>query len=116
MADNKTINTTIGAAAGNITINMSTGDAAGVGFDSGDITIANLNAGTGHVLISQGGKTAGSDILRTATSLITASSVALDISHADNTTGVIGASGTKINTTVTNLELRTKGGNAFMKS
>ena len=106
-----------GAAAGDITINMSTGDAAGVGFDSGDITISNLTTATAaHVLINQGGQTAGSDIVRTATSLIIASSAALDISNAGNTTGVIGAVASPINVTVTNLEARTQGGNAFFNS
>lgn len=114
MADNVTIDTS--AAGGDITINMSTGDPAGTGFNSGDITIANLNAGSGDVLINQGGQTAGSDILRTANSLITASSVALDISHAGNTVGTIGAGGVPINVTVTNLEARTQGGDAFINS
>ncbi|MEQ8426956.1 MAG: filamentous hemagglutinin N-terminal domain-containing protein [Gammaproteobacteria bacterium] len=114
MADGVTISTTSGAADGNITINMSTGEPAGTGFDSGDITLANLDAGAAHILVNQGGQTAGSDILRQTTSTLTAASVALDISNASNTTGTIGVSGTAINTNITNLELRTQGGSAFI--
>jgi filamentous hemagglutinin family protein len=114
MADGVTIDTSVND--GDITIDMSTGDPAGVGFNSGDITIANLDAGAGNVLINQGGQTAGSDIVRTANSLITANSVALDIGNAGNTTGSIGASGTAINVEVTNLEARTQGGDIFVSS
>jgi len=114
MGDTWTISTINGAAPGNITINMSTGDPAGTGFNSGDITISNLNAGTAHVLISQAGQTNGSDILRTAASTITAASAALDISNAANTTGTVGVSGTAINTNVANIEIRTRGGSAYI--
>ncbi len=117
MADGTTISTTDNSGNGNITIKVQTGDpdiAADADKASGDITISNLNAGTGHVLIEQAGATAGSDILRTATSNISAASVALDISNVANTTGTIGLTGTKINTNVANLELRTQGGSAFI--
>src|SRR5262245_37349652 len=72
MANGVTINT----GSGNITLAMSTGPTTN--NTSGDITISNLTT-TGSVLISQGGQTAGSSILRTATSLVLAASVALDV-------------------------------------
>ncbi|MEK6707550.1 MAG: filamentous hemagglutinin N-terminal domain-containing protein, partial [Pseudomonadota bacterium] len=109
MANGVTINTGVA----NITLTMSTGPTTN--NTSGDITISNLTT-TGNVLITQGGQTVGSDVLRTATSLITAASVALDISNASNTTGVIGATGAGnvINTTVANLEARTQGDSIFI--
>ena len=97
MANGVTINT----GSGNITLAMSTGPTTN--NTSGDITISNLTT-TGSVLISQGGQTAGSSILRTATSLVSAATVALDIGNAANTTGVIGTTGSRIATTAANAQ------------
>ncbi|MGE3564505.1 MAG: filamentous hemagglutinin N-terminal domain-containing protein, partial [Gammaproteobacteria bacterium] len=91
MADGVTIDTTAGAAPGNIDITVAAG--AGGGQTSGDITLANLDAGTATVTIAQDGKTDGSDIVRTATSQITADTLALSVSDALNASGAIGATG-----------------------
>ncbi len=116
MTNGKSINTS--AMNGNISISMSTGDALGTGFDSGNIEISALNAGTGHVRIDQGGQSPGSSIVRTAASLITAASVALDISNAANTSGTIGATGAgnAIRVSTPNLEARTQNGSVFLES
>jgi len=108
--------TTISTATNNnnITITMATGPG---GKDSGDITLANLNAGAGHVEVNNLGVTPGSDILRASeTQLITAASAAFNVSNSANTGGAIGASGSPIRVTVTNLEARSQGGGAFFNS
>jgi len=111
VADGVTINTA--TANANIVITMSTG--AG-GTTSGDITLEGLNAGSGHIDISNDGATNGSDVLRaSADSSIVAASVAFDISDGtNNSSGGIGTSAAPMLTTVTNLAARGQGGGVFV--
>ncbi len=115
MTNGKSINTS--TAGADITIQMQRGG-GNAGFDSGNIEISALNAGSGNVLIKQDGQSPGSSIVRTAASLITAASVALDISNAANTSGTIGATGAgnAIRVSTPNLEARTQNGSVFLES
>lgn len=110
IADGITVNTS--ATNSNIVLTMSTGPG---GTASGDIVIENLNAGTGHIDISQDGATANCDILQQTTdAMLTASSIALDVSASSG--GSIGISGTPIEVTTTNLEARAQGGGVYISS
>jgi filamentous hemagglutinin family protein len=112
MSTGTTIDTT--AANGDIQITVSTG--TGTGKASGDITIDRLNAGSGNVLVANNGVTAGSSIARASgTSLITANSVALDVSAAASG-GNIGASGSAIRVETSAVEARAAHGNIFITS
>ena len=92
---------------------MSTGPG---GTTSGDITLANLNAGSGHILVTNNGATAGSGILRAGSSdVITASSAAFDVSGAGGS-GEIGTSAAPLRVTVTNLEARGQSSGIFFLS
>ncbi|MFT4853068.1 MAG: fibronectin-binding autotransporter adhesin, partial [Bacteroidia bacterium] len=103
----------IDTGSGDISLTMSTGT-GGIGEDSGDIIFERLTT-TGHVFIGQAGQTLGSSVLRaSAASRVTAASLTIDISNAVNTTGTIGFSGAALNTTISNLELRTQGGASYI--
>ena len=112
MADGKTINTT--AANGDISIGIGAGPN---GNDaSGDITVANLNAGTGNILVANAGPTANSSIVRSSgTSLLTGASVALDASAVAGG-GAVGSVGAPIRVTTTDLEARGQSGGVFVES
>ena len=75
---------TLDAGAGDISITLSTG-AGLTNTASGDITLANLSAA--NVLVKNDGPTDGAGIKRTATSNITADTLALDVANAANATG-----------------------------
>jgi filamentous hemagglutinin family protein len=103
--------TTLTSGGSNITLTMSTGPTTN--NTSGDITLAGIDAGTGHVLVVNNGPTAGSGIVRAdGTQLITAASAALDVNGAGGG-GEIGSGGAPIRITVTNLEARSPAGAFF---
>jgi hypothetical protein len=106
--------TTLNAGTANISLTIN--DGAGLtNATSGNITLANLNT-TGHVLVKNIGPTAGSGIVRAdATQLITASSVALDVSGTGGS-GMIGTSGAPIRVTAANLAARSQAAGAFFSS
>jgi filamentous hemagglutinin family protein len=107
------INTSGGNA--NISITVASDD---TGDSAGDITLATLNAGTGHVLVQiTDSSDNGLDILRASgAQSITASSAALNVAGAANTTGGIGTSGSPINITVSNVEASAKGGGVHLNA
>ncbi|OIQ96540.1 heme/hemopexin-binding protein precursor [mine drainage metagenome] len=103
-------------ASGNGNINVTLGMGAGLtNSTSGNITLDNLTT-TGNVLVANNGPTAGSSILRAqASSLITASSAALDVNGASGG-GSIGSSANPMRVTVSNLEARSQSGGAYFDS
>ncbi|MGQ0546974.1 MAG: beta strand repeat-containing protein, partial [Betaproteobacteria bacterium] len=107
--------TTLTSGGNDIALTVSTG-AGLTNSTSGDITLAGMNAGAGHVLVRNVGPTAGSGIVRVdGAQLITAASAALDVNGAGGG-GETGASGSPIRVTVTNLEARSQSGGAFFSS
>ncbi|MBI4559754.1 MAG: S-layer family protein, partial [Candidatus Hydrogenedentes bacterium] len=83
---------------------------------SGNITIENLTT-SGHILIQQLGTTTGSSVVRaSADSLITASSVAIQVDPTSGTTASVGTSANPLRVTVTNLEALAEGGGVFIDS
>ncbi|MBL8265847.1 beta strand repeat-containing protein [Steroidobacter sp.] len=108
MAAGTTINTT--ASNGDISINVGTG--AGVGT-SGNITLANLNAGSGNVHITHSGQTAGSSILRaSASDTITANSAVFTVNGAAGG-GAIGTSSAPLRVAASHVEASAQSGGAF---
>ena len=116
MADGTTIDTSTGGD--NITITMSTGPTTS--DQSGDITLENLDAGAGHVLVVNGGDDPNEltgNILRASNdALITAASVALDATPTNITTGAVGTSSAPIRVTTTNLEAIAQSGGVYIES
>jgi|GEM_PF-2032418 len=92
MLPGSTIDTSLNA--GDISIEVRQG--AGAGQTSGNIVLANLNAGAGDVLVTNSGNTAGSSILMVSNNAqIVGNSVNFGINSAgagSNTTGSIGMS------------------------
>jgi trimeric autotransporter adhesin len=102
---------TINAGTANISLDLEDGT-GNTNTTSGNITIENLTT-TGHVEIINDGLTAGSSILRaSADSLITASSVAMDLDPVTGISGSIGTSAAPIRVMVTNLDAHTHFGNS----
>ena len=102
---------TIAAGNADITLRISTGPTTNNSSD--DITLANLST-TGNVWVVNNGPTAGSGIVRaSAESLISAATVALDVNGAGGS-GNIGASGSEIRVTTSNLEARSQAAGVYL--
>jgi trimeric autotransporter adhesin len=104
--------TTINAGNQDITIRVSTGP--DTNDTSGDITLDNLTT-TGHVLVVNDGPTVGSGMVReSASSLITANSVALDV-HGAGGGGEIGESVSPIRVDAANIAARGQSAGVFIE-
>ncbi|MCY2987772.1 MAG: hypothetical protein NTY19_07905, partial [Planctomycetota bacterium] len=105
--------TTIDAGNADITIQISTGPTTN--NTSGDITLDDLTT-VGDVLVVNNGPTAGSGIVRVSgASLITATTVALDVNGAGGG-GNIGSLGNEIGVMTTSLEARSQSAGVFIAS
>ncbi len=109
MAPGTTIDTS--ATGGNIQLRVLEGGAADTSASS--MTIASLNAGSGHVLARYAGPTSGQGIQRAdASSLITASSAAF-ATNGSGGSGFLGTSAAPIRLSVDNLEAVAQRNGAF---